>query len=238
MIDAARSSQLGQQLLTFYFVAVVNSQQVTFTLNYVDNQGKNQSAAATATFNINGPTSVSVSTPLGQWEVNSNSSGFELDFGTPISPDQGIQFNGKATSPSGHPGTYEWAQLITSDSLTLTANGVNLSCTSGTGLDNQFPFSTGLSTSDSPSVNLPSADSKVTRSNSFTMFFMWRPGLTGEIPVPLGSVTWQIFGDAAASGGTWTIQSDSSRSASTFTASASYPTWSSVIANGTKPTCH
>lgn len=224
---------LNAQTTTFYWVTAANSQVVTVTVNFDDGT----SASATATFNVVGPTAVSVATPLGQWQVNPNSSGFELDFGFPISPDLGIQFNGRATSPSGYTGTYEWVQLIGGDNTTFTAGSSTLTCTKGTGLDNQFPYSTGLSTSDSPSLGLPSADSKVTRSNTFKMYFMWRPGLTGDIPVPLGYVSWQIFGDAVQSGGTWTAQSDSTRSANAFQASSSYPQWTSTVTNSGPPTC-
>jgi hypothetical protein len=228
------SVPVTQQQPTFYFVAPGNSQTVSFTLGY----GNNQSASAGATFNVVGPTSVSVSTPLGQWQINSNSSGFELDFGFPLPPDQGIQFNGQATSPSGHAGTYEWAQLIGSDNITVTAGSQTLSCTAGTGLDNQFPYTTGLSAADSPSLSLPSADSKITSSDTYTMYFMWRPGLTGDIPVPLGYVTWQIYGDAVQSGATWTVQADSTRSANSFQQSASYPVWTSKVTNSSPLTCH
>src|SRR5713101_3068224 len=108
------SDQLSQQTVTSYFVAAANSQQVTFTLNYVDNQSHNQTASATATFNIAGPTSVTVSTTRGQWEIDTPTSGPILSFGFPIGT-PGITFNGKATSPSGDTGTYEWAQLVTTN---------------------------------------------------------------------------------------------------------------------------
>jgi hypothetical protein len=233
------SNQLSQRTVTFYFIAAANSQQVTFTLNYMDNLNNSQSTSATATFNIAGPTSGTVSTPLGQWQINSNSSGFELDFGFPIPPDQGIQFNAPhATAPTGYTGTFEWAQLVTSDQITFTAGSSTSTCTSGTGLDNVFPYGTGLSVADSPPVGLPSADSKVTRSDSFTMYFMWSPGPSPYIPVPLGYVSWQIFGDAVQSNGTWTVQSDSTKSVNAFVASALYPTWTSKVVNGAGQTCH
>jgi hypothetical protein len=67
------------------------------------------------------------------------------------------------------------------------------------------------------------------------MYLMWRPGLTNDIYVPLGYVTWQFFGDASQSG-TWTVQSDSTRSANAFVQSSSYPTWTSTLpTNGPSP---
>ena len=224
---------------TFYWVSPGNSLNMSYQYTMSGGFGSVNSPVATAAFNVAGPTSVSVSVPpLGQWEINQTNSGFALDFGLGISPDIGIQFNGRATSPSGYTDTYWWVQLIGSDSSTYTAGSSTLNCTAGTGLDNTIPYATGLSTADSPSLGLPSADSKVTRSDSFTMYFMWRPGLTSDIPVPLGYVAWQIYGDAVQSGGTWTVQSDSTASANAFQASGSYPTWTSTVTNGGTKTCH
>ncbi len=225
------SDQLSQQTVTSYFVAAANSQQVTFTLNYVDNQSHNQTASATATFNIAGPTSVTVSTTRGQWEIDTPTSGPILSFGFPIGT-PGITFNGKATSPSGDTGTYEWAQLVTTNTKTKISGSTTTTCSTGTGLDNQFPTFTTLSFSDSPSTSLSSTYNQITWSLGFTTYFLWRPGLANDIPIPLGYVTWTAYGDAALSGSTWSAQSDSTSSANAFQASASYLSWTSKVTNG------
>jgi hypothetical protein len=226
-------TNFNQQSTTFYWVMSPGSTQtVTYTLNYKDNTGHNQNATATAKFTINGPTSVSVSIPsLGQWQIQSSTSGTELDFGFPIGT-PGITFNAKATSPSQATGTYLWAQIITTNSNSQTSGSTTTTCSTGTGLDNKFPGSTGLTFSDSPSLILQSVNNKQTWSLGFTTYFMWRPGLTNDIPVPLGNATWTAFGDAAVVGGAWTKQADSSASNTSFQLSASYPTWSNVVVNG------
>ena len=121
----------------------------------------------------------------------------------------------------------------------LTAGTSTLTCTARTGLDNVFPYGTGLSVADSPSLGLPSADNKVTRSDNFIMYLMWRPGLTSDIPVPLGYVIWRIFGDAVQTSGTWAVQADSSKSANGFQSTTSYPSWTGKVTGAVGTiTCH
>lgn len=109
------------------------------------------------------------------------------------------------------------------------------------GLDNQFPTYTGLSAADSPSLGLP-PDDKVTRSNNFTIYIMWLPGIAKtDIPVPLGYIPWQIFGDAVQINGAWSSQSvrpDSTASASALVQTFVFPVWNNVVKNRVLPTCH
>ena len=227
------AATFNQTSTTFYWLAPGNSLQVKFTLNL----SNGSSPSAKATFNVAGPTGVSVSTPTGKWLAESTGSGYLLDLGLPLDPEQGIKFNGKATSPPSNAGTYEWAQFVTTNTETFTQGSTKITCSTGTGLDTQFPYDTGLSTSDSPSTSLPSGYSQKTWSLGFTMYLMWRPGLSSDIPVPLGYVSWQAYGDAAQSGGNWTVQSDSSVSANSFQASSSpFQSWTSKVHGGAQ-TC-
>ena len=228
-------TQLVQQSVTFYWVTptiAASPNTVTFQLNYVDNQGNKLSTPVTARFSVAGPTSVSAAKPVvGQWQIQVSTSGPRLYFGFPIG-EQGIAINASATSPSGHSGTYEWAQLITLDTAMQTLGSTTTGSSAGTGLDNQFPAETGLSFTDSPSLGLQSQYSEVTWSLGFTTYLMWRPGLTNDIPVPLGYVTWSGFGDASQNGGTWmTNQTNSTTSSCLFQLSASYPVWTSKVVN-------
>ena len=237
------SGQLSQRAVTFYWVSPTapnSPNTVTFTLNYTDSQGHAQSATATAKFTVLGPTSVSVSTPLGNWEIITGGSEPLLGFGLGLDPDIGIKFDASAQSPAGHPGTYEWVQLIISNTTTSSAGSTTLTCTTvpATGLDNRFPYNTGLSTADSPGVGVPPSDTKVTDAVNFVMYLMWRPGLTPEVPVPLGSVSWQISGDAVQNSGSWTVQADSTKHANPFQLGASYPSWTGKIINGGQTACH
>lgn len=66
-LDSASYSAptLNQQSTTFYWVGQGNSQNTTFTLNY--NTG--QQASAQVTFNVSGPTSVSMETPTSSVQI-------------------------------------------------------------------------------------------------------------------------------------------------------------------------
>jgi hypothetical protein len=228
---------LNGQSTTVYWVTAANSQTVTFTLNY----GSSQTAKAQATFNIAGPSSPNVTTQLGQAAINP---GPVLQFGVPPSV-LGIQFSASATQPAGYSGSFVWVQLLTTYVVGLTISSGNQTC-NGTGipgLDNTYPYPSvsGNSslTNDQPKTSLPSTATEVTLNVNAQMFLMWRPGLSNDIPVPLGSVAWQFFGDAVqnTSNSTWSVQPDSSRSANSFVQSSSYATWTSTFTNGVL-TCH
>jgi len=228
------SSQLSQQSVTFYFVGAGSSLQVQFTLTLNDESQH----SATATFNVSAPTSAGISvSPLGQLQfVNNGTTNALIEFGSPLGT-AGIQLTGQGSAPPNDSGAYVWGQLISNNSYSYTIGASKTSCNGPTGLDNQFPIVTGFSFSDSPVRGLPSADNEFTWTWSATSYFMWNPQLTNSIPVPLGYVSWQFFGDAVQNTTTnvWSLQSDSSSSASSFQASLSYPSWSSVAKNGQNP---
>jgi hypothetical protein len=223
---------VNQQSTTFYWLTQGNPESVAFTLNL----SSGASPSSQTTFNVQGPTAVSVTVPrpLGSWQMTHPAAGPTLSFGFPLST-PGIQFNASATSPSGQAGTYLFAQVITVDNQSFTAGSSTLSC-GGTGLDNAIPYpgSNGqFNAADSPALQgLPSSDNKVTWSLGATMYYMWRPGTPSDIPVTLGKVSWQAFGDTVQSGGTWTVQSDSSSSANAFQSSSGLPSWGAVLTNG------
>jgi hypothetical protein len=143
-----------------------------------------------------------------------------------------VTVNASGTPPSGHTGTFMWAQLITSNTTNSTPGG---SCSTGLGLDNQFPTFTGSSFSDSPAKTLQSSSTKLTWTLGFTSYLMWRPGIANDIPIPLGSLTWSGFGDAAFNGTEWVKQSDSTTSGNAFVKSSIFPTWTNTVKNGSSP---
>lgn len=215
-------TNFSQKSTTFYWLAAANSLQTKFTLTL----SNGFSSTVSSTFHVAGPTGVSATATPGHWEIIG---GNALALGSNTVGDFGIRLNSNATSPSGDAGTYEWAQFITDNAFTVTAGGTSTSCSYGTGLDTRFPAGTGLSFVDSPSEPLQSSWSKLTWSLAYKTYLMWDPELTNSIPVPLGSVSWQAFGDAAQNNNTWTVQSDSSASTGTFQASSSpFTNWSSV----------
>jgi hypothetical protein len=232
-LDSASYSAptLNQQSTTFYWVTQGSSQNATLTLNY--NTG--QQASAEVTFNTSGPTSVSMSTPTSVVQIWEDS---ELDlylrFGNPTVP--GIQFDASATPPSGDSGTFFYEQLIGEYNV-VYYNGQGCSFSVGTGLDNTDPYpSNGLSTDDSPGIEVYSNETEATANFSATMYLLWQSGTSDSIPVPLGNVNWQWSGDAVQNSGDWSVKSGSGSSGG-FVTSSTFPVWSTHVTNGNPP-CH
>ncbi|MGC1619392.1 MAG: hypothetical protein WA765_12960 [Candidatus Acidiferrum sp.] len=241
---ALTAALLGQQSASFYFVAPGNSQLVTFTLHYNVN-GTAQTGKALVTFNVAGPTSVSVSpSPRGSVQfIDNGTTSAQIELGdadstpaitlnatgSPPPPQSGPPLNGTPVT-----GTFEWAQIINNNSYTYKVGTTITSCSGPTGLDNFLPLLTGFVYEDSPERPLPSADNEFTWAWSATTYFFWIPGIAGNntIAVPLGSVSWSFNADATQtiSTNTWTLQTSSS-SNGVFQASANYPSWSTVAKN-------
>lgn len=236
---------------TFHWVSP-NSSGATMTYQYTISGGGSSASSpiASATFTVAGPTVSSMSTPTGSVGIFA---GPKLGFG-PV----GIKFTATTTTPSGDTGQFRFAQLITNDTLTLTTtSGTVQTCvnktqpatTSGTGLDTQYPYATGTTTQDSPSVGLNSSTyNKEARAFSAKMYFLWDPALPAgctvgssctSIPVPLGSITWGWSGTAtySSSSGTWSLTT-SSKTTPSWSTGASYPTWSDYVPYTLGLSCH
>jgi hypothetical protein len=188
---------------------------------------------ANAAFNVAGPTSVTV-TPSGQ----------EFFIGdNPPAMNWGIQFNANATPPSGYTGTLTWIQLVQSFQYTwIYSDGDQpTTCTYTPGFDAgsppSYPYATGAYAEDGPLIGLESPPNndeiEQTASGQYQMYLMWNPsigsGTSVSIPVPLGSLTWNIAGDVVWSAGTgaWVeVTADSNATTNgNFTTSSAYPTW-------------
>ncbi len=104
--------------------------------------------------------------------------------------------------------------------MTLTASSV---------LDTNLPYSANAQTSDSPGNGLSSAYKKVTVSDSFTMFLMFKPTVSDSIWVPLRSVNWSWTGEASKdSQGQWSLDA-SSKNTGNSSETSTHPTWSGNI---------
>jgi hypothetical protein len=235
---------LDERTTTFYWISPGNSRQVTFTLLLSDGS----ILSATATFNVAGAAVSKMSTPTGSVGIFA---GPVLEFGP-----TGIQFNPTLTTPTGDAGQFEWVQLITNDTQTLTTtSGTVYTCvnvtqpptSAGTGLDTEYPYAKGSSTQDSPDIALNSSTySKEARSFSAAMYLLWDPALPAgctpgsgctSIPVPQGSVTWGWSGTAAFSSGSWTLTA-SSKATPSWAPGNSYPTWTDLVPYNGQISCH
>ncbi len=230
-------ADLKKANITFYWIYREND-NIPVTYKYcVDIPGADAdgqcSLPANAAFNVAGPTSVTV-TPSGQ----------EFFIGdNPPAMNWGIQFNANATPPSGYTGTLTWIQLVQSFQYTwIYSDGDQpTTCTYTPGFDAgsppSYPYATGAYAEDGPLIGLESPPNndeiEQTASGQYQMYLMWNPsigsGTSVSIPVPLGSLTWNIAGDVVWSAGTgaWVeVTADSNATTNgNFTTSSAYPTW-------------
>jgi hypothetical protein len=237
---ALTNSDLSQASITYYYVTAATSRQVTLTLTLSDGS----TPSAQATFSIAAPTSVAVTVQTGSVAINS---GPLLQFGSNSGTNVGIKFTASATPPSGATNNFSWVQLISSWTFQLTdpTNGNQIcSCNPPSGLDKQYPASTGPSFNDNPDVHLSGAPSTVSElSNSFSavMYLMWRPGLPNDISVPLGSIAWGWTGDTVRDSNAqfgWSLNSGAPQPLNpSFAQSSAYPTWSALVPTPGTATC-
>ncbi|MBV9181791.1 MAG: hypothetical protein JO356_10805 [Acidobacteria bacterium] len=216
---------------TIYWIQATQNLQVQYSYCMVN--GKCSPTAA-ATFNVDGPNPIVVTTTTGTWQVFNG----RLSYGDPTpSATHGILFT--LTPPPGYTGSYQWVQLINNQIEHVTLqDGSSYACGPASGLDTQYPYSTSNPTGDSPSVGLASNGTYEQESIDATMYLMWdpSPGSQSSIPVPLGHVDWTPTGTAnydSANG--WSIDNNNSSppSGSTlnFQNSTTYPTWAVNVVN-------
>ncbi len=213
------TATLTNDAATFYWVTLGNSLNVGFTVTFSDNS----TASALTKFNVAGPSSPSVVTKVGTINTLNNTKLVLGGSGSNI----GIEFTPSASAPSGYSNTWVYVQLI--DSLTIKLiTGNTVTCT-GSGLDGTYPYlpATGTYTDDNPGVMLKPAYSEESDQMAAHMYVMWSSGLANSIPVPLGYVSWNWFGDATynSQNGLWTVQPSSSVSAAAFQESSAYASW-------------
>lgn len=190
-----------------------------------------QQAHDQASFNVSGPTSVSVDTSTTGVLVYPD--GSYLGFGD--YPDTlGIQFIGSATPPPLDAGNFFYEQLISTYNVTRSST---CSYTLGTGLDTAYPYpginGSGQAT-DAPEAPLPSTYVSASRTFNATMYLLWTPpaanactgGWQCTIPISLGYTNWGFNGSATQTNGTWTP--GGSPSVGAFQVSGEYPTWGNV----------
>ena len=132
------------------------------------------------------------------------------DLGGEIGNPPGIKFTMPEASSSGN---YSFVQLV-KQSTTTYSEGKNgtLSCPTKPGLDGArgypYPLLPGTDyTNDSPDVQLETFYSKVSRTFKATMYLMWTSNISGSIPVPISSQSWQFTQASSRNSGYPTFQS-------------------------------
>jgi hypothetical protein len=235
------SPQLAAQSISFYWMAPNNPNVVVFKVNYTLNGVAQPAASASATFNVSGPTSVSLGLNAagGPHILNNSTTNAQLEFGDPTAT-PGIQLTGNATSPPGTAGAYKWAQTIGSNNYSYTTGSTTTTCNGPSGLDNYFPLPiTGNPYTDSPIRPLPNAYSQFKWTWDATVYWMWNPNSTNSIWVPIVEREWEFTTDVTQNLSTkvWTIQSDSSSLFGAQQIGYKPIQWSNVAANGSLGGC-
>jgi hypothetical protein len=188
---------------TFYWVTPGLGRNVTYT--YTDPTCG--SASATVAFNVRGP-ALNVSIPTGSVRVDPVGT---IEFGCADTGrcSAGITFT-IFVLPTGNSGLdttgsrFMWVQLVDQDTVQVTRGGLVGTCGLATipvpntfpALDNTFPYDTGSSISDSPSVTFTGNATNVARTFKARMYLLWQSSANGSIAVPLGSAAWSATGEA------------------------------------------
>jgi hypothetical protein len=184
----------------------------------------------------------------------------------------GIQFQAVGTEPADNLGTYNWVQLVFDSRQQLDPN-FRGTCPGGPtlhtlDLDGGYPYgyfnnaklgnvfqspggAPNDTATDAPAALLQSTMGEVARSFSATMYLMWTPNAdpnctTGNactIPVPLGSLNWNLNGDTINTLNkiynqtTWGLSCyypgyQGAKEQVTFSPGTSYPQWGAIIGPG------
>lgn len=190
---------------------------------------KGNTATSQVTFNTKLPKPVAATAKLGKVIVKPPDT---VSFGDLQNRKPGILMNSAGTGQPG-PGEIVWVQILVSDKRLMTdRSNRKFDCAYKPGLDNDYPYSTGPTTDDSPLMTTSKYKVADVAMN-FRMYMMWQSSLAKSIPVPLGYFDWSVGwkSDRKTKTGVWRLVS-SARAASPFTRSTAYPTWSRVLGNG------
>ncbi len=230
------ASTTGTQ--NFYWASASSSSPWVETFSYTLTGGGASvvSPMATASFNVAGPTSPTMSTSINPVFVGGTPTVLELGN---YPAQAGEAFLASATIPPSITGSFQFVQLITTYNIAASRpqSQGNCSYSPGYGLDNTYPYPANTPTSASDSPDVPFFSDYIGLSVSFnaTMYLMWKPSSSTAIPIPLGYVGWGWSGNATGSSPNWTLQS-STTNAGVFVPSTTYPTWTTLVTNMPAPT--
>ena len=181
--------------IQFYWIDPVPAQvrQVTCECR-LKNGGK---LSATASFVVDGPTSVSMNVVMRSVDKFSDATGWYTGLGRPVLGYEGIVFTvqPKYHYPVGYPGIFRWVQIINKDEEEWSNKHGSYSLVASSGfLDGrEFPYGPdGFDRNDSPYVGIDPAFPNFARTFSARMYLMWGSGMRDSQYIPLGFVDWQF----------------------------------------------
>jgi hypothetical protein len=177
---------MNQNAFTFYWVKPGDNGE-TVTCTYTLNNG--QSASATATFNVGGPTGV-VLQPTMKTDgtgVQVLSTSYLSTTGVTVTTPQGvtgkvgIDFKASANPPSNYNQTYTFVQVLNGvQQKYITSNGqYPVQATPTVGIDKTYPYAYVYPTEtwDTPATGLPGSYGEGWETFTATMYLMWDPAI-------------------------------------------------------------
>jgi len=175
----------------------------------------------TAVFNLVKPEALSSATHVGTIEVVNST----VRYGGGTSP--GIRFStGTVIKPTGFDGSTQWVQILRSDREAIDPTGTYRDRRIGN--DKDYPYSSDVTTADSPNQALASNTQKMTIADRFFMYLMFKPNIADSIWVPLKKIDWGWNVVVVPTTFSWNIQSQSPTGPST-TSTAEHPIWDKNI---------
>lgn len=184
---------------------------------------------AITTFNVKRPgAGITISTASVQI---TSAWGFGLGMFLGVPTQVGISFSANVTIPSGFTGNLQWVQIWNKFRRVHASNG-SWYRSSGTGLDSQYPYSSGNQANDSPGLAFDT-NTGVIVDDGYQMYLMFQPtGLSvPTIWVPLRVINWSWKGDASFNGSSWVLNSSSNPSNPQAADTTTHPPWTQNAAN-------
>jgi hypothetical protein len=210
-----------QRSVTYYYTAAGSS-----TVTYTATLSSGGTVSATTTFTVQAPT-YNISPSVSTVNVNQDHGPFmQLGRDSVAKGPPGVKFAATVTPPSGFSGALQWVQIVSSVSQTSTPNGGT--CT-GSGLDEEYPYSSNATMTDSPAVALESQYTTESISMSLTTYLQWQPP-TPSIPVSIAQVIWSWSGTATQTNSVWAVTSSSPPQPAVAAAQTALPTWGQLAA--------
>lgn len=246
-VDGLGSDDLIDPEVIYYYVEANSGYAVTATAGLRRNGGTAQ-ATATATYNVSGPTNISMTTKTipGGWVIapyTANPASLYLRFGqVGIHLDStGIQFTFTASAPAGDNGYVTATQLFFGEAGWLPPAEGGYDTDGDYWLDGCPLYYNGYETAnggqytwkgnDSPRVPLTSADTIAEMDTRFRTYFMYRPEGSTSIWVPIGELEWSLEAVARRdiTSGTWSMVDEDASVDPTGEASSDFPEWDEVF---------
>jgi hypothetical protein len=247
-------TNFGSSSTTFYWFSTGGVASVNYTVGYSAQLSDGVTATVFANFTVEAPTNPAVQTTIGSPSI--------VFFTQPpppyylglngIPPGYGIRFGAAVTQPANFAGSFVWAQVIDVDLTWVTTAGASTMCSAANALDTTFPYNATVSPADptkrvdSPAMALAiNGLSQESYQMSSYMYLMWQPTFANPasqptIPVPLGSIQWEWYGDAlynaAAPPTLWVYQKATGYALPNppvFQQGTAFATWGSVFNAGT-----